>query len=72
VATLGLGADVPVHLLAHLSPLGWKHVNLAGDYVLGNQQSMRIETPPPTFRCIRKSRLMFLICLLMRTRRPFR
>ncbi len=21
------------HLLAHLSPLGWEHVNLTGDYV---------------------------------------
>jgi hypothetical protein len=25
--------DVPDHLLAHLSPLGWEHVNLTGDYV---------------------------------------
>jgi Tn3 transposase DDE domain len=25
-------------LLAHLSPLGWEHVNLTGDYVWGNQQ----------------------------------
>ncbi len=24
---------VPDHLLAHLSPLGWEHVNLTGDYV---------------------------------------
>jgi TnpA family transposase len=27
--------DVPDHLLAHLSPLGWEHVNLTGDYVWG-------------------------------------
>jgi hypothetical protein len=25
--------DVPDHLLAHLSPLGWEHINLTGDYV---------------------------------------
>ena len=25
--------DVPDDLLAHLSPLGWEHVNLTGDYV---------------------------------------
>jgi hypothetical protein len=24
---------VPDELLAHLSPLGWEHVNLTGDYV---------------------------------------
>ena len=29
--------DVPDQLLAHLSPLGWEHVNLTGDYVWGNQ-----------------------------------
>src|SRR5208282_4205409 len=27
--------DVPDHLLAHLSPLGWEHINLTGDYVWG-------------------------------------
>jgi TnpA family transposase len=27
--------DVPDHLLAHLSPLGWEHVNLTGDYIWG-------------------------------------
>jgi TnpA family transposase len=25
--------NVPDHLLAHLSPLGWEHVNLTGDYI---------------------------------------
>jgi Tn3 transposase DDE domain len=24
---------LPDHLLAHLSPLGWEHINLTGDYV---------------------------------------
>ena len=39
VATLRQVEDVPDHLLAHLSPLGWEHVNLTGDYVWGDQQS---------------------------------
>jgi len=25
--------EVPDHLISHLSPLGWEHVNLTGDYV---------------------------------------
>jgi hypothetical protein len=25
--------DLPDHLFAHLSPLGWEHINLTGDYV---------------------------------------
>jgi hypothetical protein len=25
--------DVPDALLKHLSPLGWEHVNLTGDYI---------------------------------------
>jgi hypothetical protein len=25
--------EVPDQLLAHLSPLGWEHVNLTGDYI---------------------------------------
>jgi Domain of unknown function (DUF4158)/Tn3 transposase DDE domain len=32
--------DVPDHLLAHLSPLGWEHVNLTGDYVWGARAKM--------------------------------
>jgi hypothetical protein len=27
------GQAVPDELLAHLSPLGWEHINLTGDYV---------------------------------------
>lgn len=33
VAALHEVEDVPNHLLAHLSPLGWEHVNLTGDYI---------------------------------------
>jgi hypothetical protein len=25
--------DIPDQLVAHLSPLGWEHVNLTGDYI---------------------------------------
>ena len=32
--------DVPASMLAHLSPLGWEHVNLTGDYVWGVEQSL--------------------------------
>jgi TnpA family transposase len=33
VATLRQTEDIPDHLLAHLSPLGWEHINLTGDYI---------------------------------------
>jgi hypothetical protein len=39
VATLRQTEDVPDHLLTHLSPLGWEHVNLTGDYVWGASHS---------------------------------
>ena len=50
--------DVPDHLLAHLSPLGWEHVNLTGDYVWGaagqmteNPDGFRpLRTPPEPTR----------------------
>ncbi len=27
------GIEVPDHLLAHVAPLGWAHINLTGDYL---------------------------------------
>ena len=36
--------NVPDHLLAHLSPLGWEHINLTGDYVWGVQKEMSENT----------------------------
>src|SRR5260370_15348133 len=33
IAALREVEEVPDQLLAHLSPLGWEHVNLTGDYV---------------------------------------
>ena len=38
VAVLRQTETVPDHLLAHLSPLGWEHVNLTGDYIWGAEQ----------------------------------
>jgi hypothetical protein len=32
-ASLRQTENVPDHLLAHLSPLGWEHINLTGDYI---------------------------------------
>ena len=32
--------DVPDKLLAHLSPLGWEHINLTGDYIWQSQNEM--------------------------------
>lgn len=40
VAALRQTENVPDKLLAHLSPLGWEHVNLTGDYVWGAPDSM--------------------------------
>ena len=40
VAALRQVEDVPDHLLAHLSPLGWEHVNLTGDYVWAAAEQM--------------------------------
>jgi TnpA family transposase len=40
IAALREFEQVPDNLLAHLSPLGWEHVNLTGDYVWGPAQKM--------------------------------
>jgi TnpA family transposase len=58
VATLRQTENVPEHLLAHLSPLGWEHINLTGDYiwialreVSENNDGLRpLRTPPEAFR----------------------
>jgi TnpA family transposase len=57
VTALRQTEDVPDHLLAHMSPLGWEHVNLTGDYIWAIQQSMTENTDglkafgqPPSWR----------------------
>ena len=53
VTTLRQTEDVPDPLLAHLSPLGWEHVNLTGDYIWGGHQAsenidgLRLLRPAP-------------------------
>ena len=32
--------DIPDAHLAHLSPIGWEHVNLTGDYIWGADQKL--------------------------------
>src|ERR1700716_3883976 len=44
IAALREVEEVPDQLLVHLSPLGWEHVNLTGDYVWGGQHSMSENT----------------------------
>ncbi len=44
VAALREIENVPDRLLAHLSPLGWEHVNLTGDYIWGVQYSVSENT----------------------------
>jgi hypothetical protein len=39
------------HLLTHLSPLGWEHVNLTGDYVWAIAEQMTEN--PDGFRPLR-------------------
>ena len=58
VATLRQTENVPNHLLAHLSPLGWEHINLTEDYIWialkdasENHDGLRpLRTPPEAFR----------------------
>ena len=38
VAALRQTEDVPDQLLTHLSPLGWEHVNLTGDYIWSTER----------------------------------
>ncbi len=41
ITTLRAVEPVPDELLAHLSPLGWEHVNLTGDYVWSEANEVR-------------------------------
>nr|WP_258841842.1 Tn3 family transposase [Yersinia pseudotuberculosis] len=40
-------------LLSHLSPLGWKHINLAGDYIWRNN----IKLASGKFRALRPAKI---------------
>ncbi len=51
------GRPVPIDMLAHLSPLGWQHINLTGDYLWtepatkpGQLRPLRSMLSPPLSR----------------------
>jgi hypothetical protein len=44
IGTLRQIEDVPGSLIAHLSPLGWEHINLTGDYIWGAAQPVTENT----------------------------
>ena len=46
-----LGRPVPPDLLQHLSPLGWQHINLTGDYLWTDP-----DAPSRTLRLLRQMR----------------
>jgi Tn3 transposase DDE domain len=68
--------DVPDHLLGHLSPLGWEHINLTGDYVWSadeateNRDGFRFS--PTCARSKHCWRHEFPLCPLMRIGEVFR
>ena len=51
ITTLRASEDVPEELLTHLSPLGWEHVNLTGDYVWASSDP--VSETPDGFRPLR-------------------
>ncbi len=75
IATLRQVEDVPDQLLAHLSPLGWEHVNLTGDYNLerratGRGKLWRIPPAQGHARCRAQGRLSsWFVRLCVKSRR---
>jgi hypothetical protein len=41
------GMDIPEEYLTHLSPLGWEHINLTGDYVWNLKQRISFDNLRP-------------------------
>jgi hypothetical protein len=39
--------ELDENLLSHLSPLGWEHINLAGDYIRGQNELVENEKLRP-------------------------
>ena len=37
------GAPIPAECLPHLSPLGWEHINLTGDYIWDLRQTTTLQ-----------------------------
>ena len=47
------GTPVPADCLPHLSPLGWEHINLTGDYIWDLRQTTTLQR----LRLLRRSTL---------------
>ena len=43
----GTGNDISEEYLQHLSPLGWEHINLTGDYVWNLKQATSFDQLRP-------------------------
>ncbi|MEJ6486167.1 Tn3 family transposase, partial [Nostoc punctiforme UO1] len=41
------GMNIPEEYLQHLSPLGWEHINLTGDYVWNLKQATSFDQLRP-------------------------
>jgi len=41
------GIDIPEEYLKHLSPLGWEHINLTGDYIWNLKSNNNFEQLRP-------------------------
>nr|WP_309495964.1 Tn3 family transposase [Mechercharimyces sp. CAU 1602] len=41
------GIDIPKEYLNHLSPLGWEHINLVGDYIWNLKQEVSLDNLRP-------------------------
>ena len=76
VAALRQTEDVPDQLLAHLSPLGWEHVNLTGDYIWSAERPVTESRDGSVRSGLRPIPLArppeFVVCPLMREIRAFR
>jgi hypothetical protein len=76
VAALRQAENVPDQLLAHLSPLGWEHVNLTGDYIWSAERRPRktvtdsARSGPRPIPLARPPE--FMVCPLMREIQAFR
>jgi Tn3 transposase DDE domain len=76
IAALREVEDVPDHLLLHLSPLGWEHINLIGNYVWSAADKITENYDGYRPLCSAStpcsSRREFLICPLMLQKCAFR
>ena len=65
IVALRAAEEVPDELLAHLSPLGWEHINLTGDYVWASAD--RASENPDGFQPLRPAPEVALMAAGVRT-----